>query len=152
MGCKDEQQSYDHLIFYISIACAFIYILACTGGTCGTYESGCSTNDGCLCFQTADGNGLCDIPRSCDTVADCSVCLAANMACVTNSCCEGPICGPLINTDGCPPPSNRQAANLFRSNVLKRVKCDEDKDCEFGESCILHTSGRFCVWLIVLAF
>ena len=141
-----KQQNYDHLISLYLIACAFVYILGCAGQACGSYEPGCSPNGNCNCFETLDGNGICDA-----SAGDCSAlipngcldCPTATHACVIDSCCKLPIYVP--RTDECPPPGAPQAANLFKPNVLvKRVRCNEDKDCDSGKSCILQPAGRFC--------
>ena len=136
VGCKDEQKiMITWFTLYFDSVCIHLYILVCTGGTCdGGYEFTCSTNGACVCFQTSDGKGLCDTGTTpCNTLPDCSNCLTATHACMINTCCDGPKCTP--RTNDCPPRAMRQAANLFRSNVLKRVQCNEDEDCDFGKSC-----------------
>ena len=135
-------------LLYTSIACAFIYILVCAGGTCGAFTHDCSTNSDCVCLQTTDGNGLCD-PVSkwrCDQLPDCSDCPAATHACIINTCCRDPKCNP--RTSDCPAKNGNDIFDSHKSRVLKRVQCNEDKDCDFGKSCTLHPTGRFCVWLI----
>lgn len=64
-------------------------------GTCDTEFASCGGNENCVCATAPDGSGSCvDGTSPCDTPcpngdSDCP----AGMACIVESCCDGPVCG-----------------------------------------------------------
>jgi hypothetical protein len=78
----------------------------CAGETCETFTECSPANPDCVCTTTTDGGGLC-VPGStpCPGLAlcpggqgDCP----ANSLCVEASCCDEPVCVPLILREQCP--------------------------------------------------
>jgi hypothetical protein len=70
---------------------------ACLGGTCDEGFPQCNNNPDCICFQTAEGGGLCfdvrkdqtcDLYQQCTTSLDCP----SGHICAINTCCGFGIC------------------------------------------------------------
>jgi hypothetical protein len=80
-------------------------VIGCSGGSCGSFPS-CNNDPNCLCFQTAEGSGLCwnrlasqfcDEYQQCTTSLDCPT----GQLCAVSTCCPFGICIPPDQI--CPP-------------------------------------------------
>ncbi|CAF0942973.1 unnamed protein product [Adineta ricciae] len=134
----------------------------CSSQTCGAYSSGCSTNANCVCFQMANGTGLCATNLvSYANLSPCdenSSCTENNTVCVLNSCFGQPLCYPLdrASSSVCPP-SNFSASSSLRPTVtvIQTVTQTQTQTitqaqpsrrvCFHGETTVLKEDGSICL-------
>ena len=76
---------------------------ACQGGTCGTFAT-CGGNDTCICAFDSDNGGRCFSGTTpCGGATPCpngNIDCPAGEFCLAQSCCDGPVCGPLCPSSG----------------------------------------------------
>jgi hypothetical protein len=72
----------------------------CEPQTCETeFTCDCDEIMDCCCFEVAEGGGLCVTGRSCPGLVACpngTVDCPDGEACFVNTCCDGPVCAPLV--------------------------------------------------------
>jgi hypothetical protein len=102
---------------------------ACNSQNCSTYSSGCSTNMNCVCFQIANGTGLCATNLiTYSSFGPCTgnlSCPGNDTICIINSCFGQPLCYPLsyAGPSVCPRKYCNNYLRLFCSNWLPLI-CD----------------------------
>ncbi|CAF1304377.1 unnamed protein product [Adineta steineri] len=153
------------IIFIFMFALTFIVTLAnstCYSQSCGKYSSGCSTNGNCVCFQMANGTGLC--ATNLVSYADLSPCTGNlsctenNTICVLNSCFGQPLCYPLTraNSSICPPSNGSMSTNPRSTvTIIQTVTQIETQTvapvqpfrpvCFHGETTVLKQDGSICL-------